>query len=158
MKIEKVKYEPQLSFELLGISSHEEDYVLAWNLSNALRQKFYFLKDLIAEKKQLQGNTLFGFEQNTPNNYNIYGNAEGDSRNADIWLVANKQDNFFLIEELRNFDYLLIKRNSTSLSVEKLLNKVREIACVVGAYEIEVINIKSKEQIYILWDSLQNKQ
>lgn len=46
MKTKKIKYDPEYNFELLGVSSADDDYKLSWHLSKLLNAEFVWLANL----------------------------------------------------------------------------------------------------------------
>jgi|GEM_PF-1126853 len=161
MKTSKVKldYIPNVNFQIVGISSAEIDYKLAYSLNRSFETDFYLLDDILVEKEVQQATSLFDFgEASVPNNYSAYGNAIDSYKNSDLLLISNRDNGSYLLDEFRNFDYLFIVRDDSSCSFDKALSALRSIGCISGAYELPFEKIKSKKSIYDLWDSLQNRQ
>lgn len=160
MKVEQVKYSPSKDFRVIGISAQECDYKMAWELIAPMGMQFYLLSDFVVEKPNQQqlGQFEFDFSQNSSSSFTIYGNYEDSFKKSTLLLVSNKLGPNCLIDELSNFDYLLLVHTNCMFSDEDILERLRSINFVSGAYVLPIDNIKSKYNIYNLWDSLQNRQ
>ncbi|MBO7480580.1 MAG: IPExxxVDY family protein [Bacteroidales bacterium] len=161
MKIQKPKLEyiPNVNFQIVGISSSEMDYKLAYGLVRGFGMDFYLLPSIEVQREQPQAMSLFeSVAQQEPNRYSVYGNAIDSFRKSDLFLISNKHNGICLIDEFHNFDYMFIVRDYSSFGLEKSMSVLRSIDCISGAYLLPFENIKSKKSIYDLWDSLQNRQ
>lgn len=122
-------------FDLLGICSHIKDYRLVWELNKVL--EIDLCKDAnyeIKRKEQIQSHAFFHFcdEENL----------------VDFYLIANRSENGILIPEEKKCDYLfLIKGNLSEDYKPMLVKKIAEIKNVLATYEIEVEELKSKENL-----------
>lgn len=155
----KLEYIPNVNFQIVGISSSEMDYKLAYHLNKGFDTNFYLLSDIVVEKEQPSAATLFDFGGDaTPSYYSVYGNSDSNCRDSELLLISNKSGASFLVDEFRSFDYLFIVRDNTSFDSGDALNTLRNVSGISGAYILPFENIKSKKSIYDLWDSLQNKQ
>ncbi len=158
MKTEKVKYMPNQNFRMIGISSVEKDFVLAWNLVKPLEMQFYLLSDIENEKRAETNLPTFDFGQTEPNRYTVFGNSMDSFKESGVLLISNKDSGDYLLDEFRNFDFLLIVRDDFMQNTDTILTKLRSVNCVSSAFLLPFESIKSKDRIYILWDSLQNRQ
>lgn len=65
---------------------------------------------------------------------------------TDYRIIVNKADNKFLIPEFKQADYLLMVQGGMPYSEKSvILKKIKEIAFVQTAFEIDPKKIKSKE-------------
>lgn len=78
-----------LSFTVVGISSHENDYRLAWNLNESLGLKLAQTDHLIPKT----GGAFTRF---------VHRDAE-----KTVWLISNRRDNGYLLKTYKNFDFIL---------------------------------------------------
>lgn len=155
----KLEYIPNVNFQIVGISSSEMDYKLAFGLVCGFGMDFYLLLEIEVQREQPQAMSLFdSVVQQEPNRYSVYGNAIDSFRKSDLMLISNRHNGICLIDELNKFDYLFIVRDYSSFGLEKAMSALRSLDCISGAYLLPFENIKSKKSIYDLWDSLQNRQ
>lgn len=155
----KLEYIPNVNFQIVGISSSEMDYKMAFGLVRGFGMDFYLLPEIEVQREQPQAMTLFdSVAQQEPNKYSVYGNAIDSFRKSDLMLISNRHNGICLIDELNKFDYLFIVRDYSSFGLERAMSALRSIDCISGAYLLPFENIKSKKSIYDLWDSLQNRQ
>ena len=161
MKTPKVKldYMPNVNFQIVGISSSEMDYKLAYNLNRGFDTDFYLLPDIVMEKEVSQAMPALNFGSDSEaNHYSVYGNAIDSFKKSALLLISNKDRGSFLLDEFRSFDYLFIIRDDSSFGYDASIKTLRSLDCISGAYGLPFERIKSKKSIYILWDSLQNRQ
>ena len=78
-----------ISFSLIGISSHENDYRVSWSINEQMGLAFAQSDSLLAHA----GNEFACFVH------------EDESRK--ILLVSNRCDNGFLLDKYKNFDFFL---------------------------------------------------
>ena len=161
MKTSKVKldYMPNVNFQIVGISTSEIDYKLAFGLVRGFGMDFYLLPCIEVEREQQQTMSLFdNVAQSEPNTYSVYGNAIDSFRKSDLLLISNRHNGIYLVDELHNFDYLFIVRDYSSFGLDKAMTALRSVDSISGAFLLPFDKIKSKKSIYDLWDSLQNRQ
>lgn len=155
----KLEYIPNVNFQIVGISSSEMDYKLAYGLVRGFGMDFYLLPSIEVQREQPQTMSLFeSAGQQEPNRYSVYGNAIDSFRKSDLLLISNRHNGIYLVDELHNFDYLFIVRDYSSFGLDRAMTALRSMGCITGAYLLPFENIKSKKSIYDLWDSLQNRQ
>ncbi len=160
MKTSKVKldYMPSVNFQIVGLTSLEIDYKLAFGLVRGFGMDFYLLPYIEVEREQQQALSLFDIAPSELNKYSVYGNAIDSFRKSDLLLISNRHNGICLIDEFHNFDYLFIVSDYSSFGLDRAMTALRSMDCITGAYLLPFENIKSKKSIYDLWDSLQNRQ
>ena len=160
MKTSKVKldYMPSVNFQIVGLTSSEIDYKLAFGLVRGFGMDFYLLPYIEVEREQQQALSLFDIAPSEPNKYSVYGNAIDSFRKSDLLLISNRHNGIYLVDELHNFDYLFIVRDYSSFGLDKAMAALRSVDSISGAFLLPFEKIKSKKSIYDLWDSLQNRQ
>ena len=77
-----------VTFTVIGISSHENDYRLSWSINEQLGLAFVQSDSLISNENEF---TCFVLE-------------DDDHK---IRLISNRCDNGFLLEKYKNFDFIL---------------------------------------------------
>lgn len=131
----KLSVHNDFDFFLFGISCGEKPYRLCWALNNQLRATFAKSKDMEVQEKtqtELSKFPVFSFRD--------------EEMFTDYRVIINKTDNKFLVPEYKQADYLLMIQGSIPFSEKSvILKKVKEVAFIQTAFEIDPKKIKSKE-------------
>ena len=130
--------EYEYDFELFGISTHEKDYRLCWAINNSLKISLERTSEdvelIFPHQKEKYGKfPVFKFEQNE--GLDVY------------YLVGNKWENSQLIEEQKHVDFFLMIQSNHETKNKIILTKLKEIPFVLSAYEVNVKELKSKENL-----------
>ena len=160
MKTNKIDYIPNVNFSMIGISSAERDYKMAWQFVKKLCMDFYLLPNIEVEKKQEASLSLFGFDENEVKSiFSVYGNSIEGTKKSDLLLVSNRSDGHCLLEELKRFDYLFMIRSEMAHNKDEILRSISNIGDISALYEIDLgrLNAKSRLSVFELWDSLQSR-
>jgi len=121
-------------FLLIGIICQQKDYRLCHELNRKLsleltRQEDYELKT--PKRMNAAKFPLFKYE-----------NDDGDV----FFIFSNKEKDDLLVPEQHQVDYFfMIQENFKRIELQDLINAIREINLVLGAYPIDVKNLKSRE-------------
>jgi hypothetical protein len=137
MKTSKKKLfvENDYDFFLYGISCPEKSYRLCFALNNKLKAAFSKGKDMEVWEKN----------QPVQLKFSVFA-FRNEEMFTDYRIIVNKTDNKFLVPEFRQADYLLMVQGGMPYSEKNIiLKKVKEIAFVQTAFEIDPKKIKSKE-------------
>jgi len=136
-KSHKLIYEPDYSFLLIGISSHENDYHISWLINRKLGLGLRKVRNLQIFNKKL-GETQ---------EFSIYS-FENDERSLLYNLISNRCDNGFLIEEIKNIDYLLQILGAVSeKDQEKIINTLKETEKISTSFKIDPTTLKSRQRL-----------
>lgn len=123
----------QSDFFLLGISSHENDYRISWALNNQLGLKLTKTANHQSLNKRL-GETQ---------EFSTYI-SQTDEFSPVYKLISNRCDNGFLLEELKNIDYILrIEPMEASINIDDVFQKVKEIQLISATFRLNPQTIKS---------------
>lgn len=128
---------PEPDFHLIGIASHENDYRLAWAINASLKISLSKAPDVVVfHDKYKQNINLSVFSQEFPDQgYNMK-------------LFANRGDNFFLLEDLRNIDFFLkLEGEITQPKIQLLTGMLKTIEIVMGVYAIDIKSIKKIQRL-----------
>jgi hypothetical protein len=121
-------------FDLIGLSSHERDYRLAWSLNRNMGWSLIRLDDLICEnKKGISSHPHFRY-------LNL-------SDQTIITLIDNKTQEGFFLPELSQFDYILKIENSRDPMDDHFLRKLKRTPFLMTAFQLEVDKLKSKRNL-----------
>ncbi|HEX3009770.1 MAG TPA: IPExxxVDY family protein [Bacteroidales bacterium] len=128
---------PDSDFYLIGIASHENDYRLAWAINATLNINLTKGPDVIIfHEKYKQEINLSYFHQ------------EFAEQGFSVKLVANRGDNFILLDEFRNIDYLFkIEGESAAKRQPDILKNLKSIEIIMGVYPLDIKNIKKIQKI-----------
>lgn len=131
----KLLIDNDYGFFLFGISCGEKPYRLCWALNNQLKVAFSKGKDMEIHGKNRDEHSRFPVF--------VFRNEE---MFADYRVIVNKAENKFLVPEYRHADYLLmIQGGMPFLEKKSILRKLKEVAFIQTAFEIDAEKIKSKE-------------
>ncbi len=137
MKTKKLKYKPEFEFELIGISTIEDDYKISWAINKCLDIKLQ--RDDNLEIKNEKKSTVQSFSV-----FKGFFSGTGDK----IKLVANKSFEGFLIEELKNIDFFLVIYSDKEKSPVKIIIKeLKSNSAINIALIIDPNKLKSKEKL-----------
>ncbi|MEJ6981042.1 IPExxxVDY family protein [Pedobacter sp. P351] len=130
-----LKYELDLDFVLIAITSQLKDYMLCFKLNKQLNINFHKIDELIIENNS--GGLFFS-------RY-LYQTPETET---DFYLLANKGDYGYLIPEMKTVDYFIIIRNYISQDeAEQLIDGINRLPEVLAAIEVDPRRLKSKENL-----------
>jgi len=134
MKTKKLKYKLDYNFKLIGLSSTEDDYKLSWKLGKMLKTEFI-------RAKSLQIIDLRFAE------YQVFSVFENEDKN--IKLIANKGNEGFLIEELKNIDsFIIIHYDEASTNFDQeLIIALKKEEGITAVFSLDPSKLKSKEKL-----------
>ena len=134
LNIEQINY-----YILLGLVSAEPDY----KLSLTLNKKFgIFLKNI--PSLRLSGNS------NTEVIFSRYSN-NADNEDFVIELVSNRSGKNYLLNKLKNIDYLLqIQISENESDINNFTSRLREIDTITAVFNIDINTIKDKNLHYLM--------
>lgn len=134
----ELEVEYQYDFLLYGIVSIEKSHRLVWYINHIYPYQFLRMDDygLDLNGKSLSfSRYLFTDEEN----------------HLTYCLLANKDDNNYLIPELKNFDYLVTVKGALDFFDEEgFKNALNELSAIQLAYVLEADKLKSKENLLFL--------
>ncbi|MCK5822861.1 MAG: IPExxxVDY family protein [Bacteroidales bacterium] len=133
MKKIKLTYKPDYDFVLIGISSHENDYKIAWSINNILNINLSKKKDItVFNKKYSETQSFSVFSHNDETRLVLYN------------LISNRCENGFLIQEFNMFDFFIqIYGEQSESYIKKLLNKLKKDNNIILAGKLDLSKIKS---------------
>jgi hypothetical protein len=130
-----LKYELDLDFVLIAITSQLKDYLLCFKLNRQLNINFYKIDELIIETNS--GSLFF-----SRYHYQI------PETETDFYLLSNKGEQGYLIQEMRTVDYFIIIRNYISKEeTDEFIDGINKLQEVVAAIEVDPRRLKSKENL-----------
>ena len=134
--VHKLSSETDQTLLLLGISSHENDYRLSWGINESLGFKLVKSENLVSFNQRLKENQEFS----------TYSFSDGEG--AVFRLVANRCDNGFLLDELKNIDFLLlIEPGEAICDTKELMANVRSVPFISAVFSIDINALKNKKRL-----------
>ena len=109
-----------VTFTIIGISSHENDYRLSWSINEQLGLTFVQKDSLLINEKE-------------------FSCFELDLEDQTLLLISNRCDNGFLLDKHKNFDFLIKfnpELNETEASA--WLRDLRKVPLISAAFPIPV--------------------
>lgn len=135
----KLIVEYDYDFYLIGIVSPVREYKLAWLINRALGIRFVKEQDLVI---------------NFINNNLIISNFKSGTEHRTYRLLKNQSvvepvgKPYYLLPELKNFDFLvMISDESDTISVEDILEKLRQIPEVYYVVQTDLSHLDSRENL-----------
>jgi len=138
-RLHKLAVEPDYRFFLIGISSHENDYHICW----AINQKL----NLTLQKRA--NYVLFNPKLNTDQEFSFYAYEDEESF-LTYYLLSNRCDDGFLVEEFRNIDFFMqVHGDLSEEEEEKLIRNLRSIPVISTSFVIDPRTLKSRDRLLI---------
>ena len=130
-----LKYELDLDFVLIAITSPLKDYMLCYKINKQLTTGFARIEELEIPSKD--GFSFFSrYQYTTP------------GTETDFFLLANRGTEGFLIPEMKRVDYFILIRNFIDdEDLNHLLEGLNKLPEIVVAVEVNPEKLKSKENL-----------
>jgi hypothetical protein len=134
----KLKIEQNNDYILLGIVSAEPDYKLSLSLNNKFRISLKNINPL-----KLTGNIHSELA------FSRFSNND-DHSDLNFSLISNRSGKNFLLNKLKNIDYLLqIQISEKEADLNTITSRLREIDSVTAVFNIDLNTIKDKNLHYL---------
>lgn len=134
MAFHTLEIEDEYDFEIIGVSSHEKDYRLAWSLNKTLGWRLVRVADVVVEGKRSTTHHA-RFRWTHPVDQTVFT------------LIDNKTPDGNFMPDLAQFDYLLKIEQPADLTMKKLLEGLRKTDFVLAFQTQEVAKLKFKENL-----------
>jgi len=134
----KLNIEQNNDYILLGLVSSEPDYKLSLSLNKKFRVS---LKNISPLKLKADIKSEFTFSRFSNND---------DPADFIFNLISNRSGKNFLLNKLKNIDYLLqIQNSENTVSLNDITTSLREIETVTAVFNIDLNTIKDKNLHYL---------
>jgi hypothetical protein len=134
----KLNIEQNNDYILLGLVSSEPDYKLSLSLNKKFR---IFLKNIAPLKITDDTKSELAFSRFSNND---------DSTDLTFSLISNRSGKSFLLNKLKNIDYLLqINIPEKEIDTNQITSSLREIDTINAVFNINIITIKDKNLHYL---------
>jgi hypothetical protein len=135
----KLAVEHDYRFFLVGISSHENDYHLCWTINRKLNLNLQKRANYVLFNPKLNANQEFSFYA-----------YEDEETFLIYYLLSNRCDDGFLVEEFRNIDFLMqVHGDLPAGSQEKMIRDLRSIPVINTSFAIDPRTLKSRDRLLI---------
>ena len=133
----KLNIELDFEFSCFGISCHQKDYRLAWNLNDHLNIKLEKKEPIVLREDKFNEEMIFSkfcyFDERLNFSYS---------------LLSNRNTWGYLIPEEFNIDYFLLV-SGERFNEKEILEKLRLINIILSFGRINVNKLKSKERLLL---------
>jgi hypothetical protein len=132
-----LKFEIDLDFVLIAITSSLKDYIICYLINMSLNFNFVRTNDLAVDIYRGAAPVYFSlFEYNW------------EASETDFYFIANKGSDGYLIPEMKKADYfLMIKNYIDENDLDNLVSALNRIPEIVAAVKIDPKKIKSRENL-----------
>lgn len=134
MAFHTLEIEDEYDFEIIGVSSHEKDYRLAWSLNKSLGWRLVRIEDAVVEGKRSTTHHA-RFRWTHPVDQTVFT------------LIDNKTPDGTFMPELLQFDYLLKIEQPSEAVMKKLQTGLRKTDFVLAFQRQEVNKLKHKDNL-----------
>jgi hypothetical protein len=132
-----LKFELDLDFVLLAVTSQLKDYMFCFKINKQLGTNFCKVTDLELPFNAV--NQVFYFSRY------FYLMPETET---ELYIIANKGTEGFLVPEMKKADFFIIIRNYIDEDDLKLIiSKLNKVPEVLVAVEVDPKKLKSKENL-----------
>lgn len=129
-----LEFEQDFDFFLLGIFCHVKDYRLSWFINKAIDIDLQKAPNLVLNiKKVVQEHALLEYVS--------------DEDLKEYYLIANRSQNGWLLPEEKCDYFLMLKGHYSEDEIEYIRQAVQSQKPVLTVSNIEVENLKSKENL-----------
>ncbi len=134
-----LNFEQEYNFDMIGICSHHNDYRLAWGMNEKLQ---------IHLSKSEEDHIVISKKGNMQSTHSKY--LFKDKENLiEYYLIKNKSMGKYLVPEKPTIDYFLFLYENHLWDLQELVNSMREIPSILGAFIFEPEEIDSTEHIVL---------
>ncbi len=127
----------EYDFKLVGISCHERDYRVCWGVNQILSLP------LSKGEREIE---VYHRKNNRYSRHTLFSAYDLNTED-EVHLIANRGKSGYLIPEQKHADYLLMIKGDGLLEYEKVVSKLKKVSFILTAFNIEVSQLKSKENL-----------
>jgi hypothetical protein len=132
-----LKFEIDLDFVLIAVTTSLKDYRICYLINKYLKFNFVKIPDLAVNLDEGTVKSLFS----------IY-NYHWEATKTDLYFIANKGTEGYLVPEMRKMDYfLLIKNYLSENDSNEIISSLNKIPEIMTAVKIDPKKIKSHENL-----------
>ncbi len=138
-KVHKLTEKEVINFSLIGIASVENDYRLSWMLNNACGWKLSRQENMVVFHKRLGEKQEFSqFRYHDEESLFLYR------------LISNRCENGYLLEEMKQIDYLLqVSGGPDKEWIEELNRDLNTLDSIAISFIIDPNSLKSIQRLLL---------
>jgi hypothetical protein len=133
-------YDQVFNFDMIGLSSHHSDYRLAWGINQTLSIQLCKCEEdyVVTDKK---GEIVA--------RHSMYEFADEENR-LDYFLIKNKCQGNFLIQEKPTMDYFLFLCDNCAVEIDVLIRDLKAVSSILGVFLFDPEEIASAENLVFI--------
>ncbi|PAW92198.1 hypothetical protein CKK33_01275 [Mucilaginibacter sp. MD40] len=132
-----LKFEIDLDFVLIAITTSLKDYRICYYINKCLNFNFTRSADLVLDNS-LNGSELL---------FSLF-HYSWESTETDFYFIGNKGTEGYLVPEMREADYfIMIKNYIDDEDLENIISALNRMPEIVAAVKIDPKKIKSRENL-----------
>jgi len=132
-----LKFEIDLDFVLIAVTTSLKDYRICYLINKYLKFNFVKIPELAVNLDEGKTKSLFSI-------YSYYW----ETTKTDLYFIANKGTEGYLVPEMRKMDYfLLIKNYLSENDSNEIISSLNKIPEIMTAVKIDPKKIKSHENL-----------
>lgn len=135
----QLELEEGYDFDIIGISSHHNDYRLAWSVNSELSLSLELSNEpyiVSSMKKGVSARTEFPMYE-----------FHDEENHLDYYLVKNKSNGKFLITERQSIDYFMFICERGMVDMDEFAVKLRNVSSVLAVFQFEPEELDSCEKL-----------
>lgn len=132
----KLDLEPVPDTNVIGISSHVNDYRICWALNRSLGVQLTRRKDDIVMP-----------DGGSSARFSAYDHVDEDS-GALLTLIGNRSEGAWLLKEQKHADYFLVVDVRGPITAEAALERVRNTEFVLAAFMLDLKRLRSGLELF----------
>lgn len=137
MNRKTLKFEIDLDFVLIAITTSLRDYRICYYINKGLNFNFIKSPDLEVDIAHGSGPVFFSLYQ-----------YHWEASDTDFYFIANKGSEGYLVPEMRKVDFFIIIKNYIDDDeLDKLITDLNKIQEIVAAVKIDPKKVKSRENL-----------
>jgi len=129
----------EIDFDMIGISSHHNDYRLAWSINTEMELALELSSEpyiISATKKGLAVKYSFPMYE-----------FHDQENHLDYYLIKNKSEGKFLIPEKPALDFFLFICEREMIDLEDFAKKLRNVSSILAVFPFEAEEFESAEKL-----------
>lgn len=135
----QLELEEGFDFDIIGISSHHNDYRLAWSINSELDLGLELSNEpyiVSSNKKGTISHTEFPMYE-----------FHDEENHLDYYLIKNKSNGRFLISERQSIDYFMFICERGMVDMDEFAVKLRNVSSVLAVFQFEPEELDSCEKL-----------
>lgn len=147
--------EQEYDFDMIGISSHHNDYRLAWNINSQLGLSLELSKEPFIVNASKKGESVlvefnmyeFQDKENHLNYYLIKNKRNAPSKPLADADKKKSDGQLFLIPEKQSIDFFLFICEKGMVDVDEMTKKLRNVSSILAVFNFDPEELASAEKL-----------